>query len=258
MPYKLSPSSMSTLKDCPRCFWLAINKKISPPAGIFPSLPSGMDAVLKKHFDACRKKGSIPEELKGTGARLVSNTDLQKVWKSDFKGTRWHFNTVLNKDTAQQEPKAADAKLFKDVDLLNIWRSNFKGIRWQDKKGNELHGAVDEILVKNGKLIVLDFKTRGFPCKDDTHKHYQDQMDIYNFLLRKNGYETEDYAYLLFFHPTAVTKTGDFAFERTLKKVEINVKNAEKIFTSAIKCLEGPMPKPGKDCEVCEFVRERT
>ena len=213
---KLSPSSLSTLQDCPLCFWLAFNKKISPPGGIFPSLPSGMDLVLKKHFDAFGEKGTIPEELKGTGA-----------------------------------------KLFNNMDLLKVWRSNFKGVRWTDKKGNELHGAVDDILEKDGKLIVLDFKTRGFPCKDDTHHHYQDQLDIYNFLLRKNDYETEDYAYLLFFHPTHING-NDFAFERTLKKLDVNVKNAEKIFTSAIKCLEGPEPKPGKECGVCEFVRERT
>ncbi|MFA4820086.1 MAG: PD-(D/E)XK nuclease family protein [Candidatus Aenigmatarchaeota archaeon] len=216
MSYKLSPSSLNTLKDCPLCFWLAFNKKISPPAGIFPSLPSGIDAVLKKHFDAFREKGNIPEELKGTSARLFNNTDL-----------------------------------------LKVWRSNFKGVRWQDSKGNVLHGAVDEILEKDGKLIVLDFKTRGFPCKEDTHEHYQDQLDIYNFLLRKNGYETEDYAYLLFFHPTHIEADGNFAFERTLKKMDINVKNAEKIFTGAIKCLEGPEPKAGKECGVCKFVRER-
>src|SRR3989338_4613662 len=215
-PVKLSPSSLSTLKDCPLCFWLAFNKKISPPGGIFPSLPSGMDLVLKKHFDAFREKGKMPEELNGTGARL-----------------------------------------FSDMDLLKVWRSNFKGISWTDSKGNVLRGAVDEILEKDGKLIVMDFKTRGFALKDDTHEHYQDQMDIYNFLLRKNGYETEDYAYLLFFHPTHIEKDGDFGFHRTLKKIDINVKNAERIFQNAIKCLEGPQPKPGKECGVCEFVRER-
>jgi xanthosine utilization system XapX-like protein len=52
---------------------------------------------------------------------------------------------------------------------------------------------------KNDRLIVLDYKTRGFPLKEDTAAHYQDQLDIYNFLLRKNGYRTEDYGYLLFY-----------------------------------------------------------
>src|SRR3989344_4050498 len=204
---KLSPSSLSTLKDCPLCFWLAFNKKISPPGGIFPSLPSGMDLVLKKHFDAFREKGTIPEELKGTGA-----------------------------------------KLFNNMDLLKVWRSNFKGVRWTDKKGNELHGAVDDILEKNGKLIVLDFKTRGFPLKDDTHTHYQDQLDIYNFLLRKNGHETEDYAYLLFYVPKEVNEYGHILFDTSLVKVNTSVKNGEELFRAALRLLEGLMPSPIDEC----------
>ncbi len=213
--YKLSPSTLSLLKDCPRCFWLSFNKDIDLPSGIFPSLPSGMDSVLKRHFDSFRERRVVPPELECTGA-----------------------------------------KLFNNVELLSVWRSNFKGIRWEDKKGNILRGAVDDILEKDGKLIVLDYKTRGFPCKDDTHTHYQDQLDIYNFLLRKNGYETEDYGYLLFFHPTHVNGSGDVVFDRTLKKMNTDVANAERIFKKAIKCLEGEEPHAGKDCQLCNHVKE--
>ena len=62
---------------------------------------------------------------------------------------------------------------------------------------------------KNEKLIVLDYKTRGFPLKEDTAAHYQLQLDVYNFLLRKNDHDTEDYAYLLFYVPREVTATGE-------------------------------------------------
>ncbi|MCX6774543.1 MAG: hypothetical protein NTY99_00435 [DPANN group archaeon] len=51
MAIKLSPSSLNLFKDCPRCFWLDKIKGISRPEGIFPSLPSGIDKVLKEHFD---------------------------------------------------------------------------------------------------------------------------------------------------------------------------------------------------------------
>ena len=56
MTYKFSPSSLSLLKDCPRCFWLKFNKDIKRPDSIFPSLPSGMDKILKVHFDHFMKK----------------------------------------------------------------------------------------------------------------------------------------------------------------------------------------------------------
>ncbi|MEK6952713.1 MAG: PD-(D/E)XK nuclease family protein, partial [Nanoarchaeota archaeon] len=117
--------------------------------------------------------------------------------------------------------------LFDDEELLKIWRSNFEGIQWEDAKGNILRGAVDNILKKGKKLIVLDYKTRGYALKEDTHKHYQNQIDIYNFLLRKNGYITEDYAFLLFYHPKEVKETGEVIFNTDLKKMHVNVKNAE-------------------------------
>ena len=79
-------------------------------------------------------------------------------------------------------------------------------------------------------------------------------MDIYNFLLRKNGYETEDYAYLLFYHPDKVTKKGDVVFNTDLVKMKISIKNAESIFKNALKILKGKMPKPSEYCEYCKWV----
>lgn len=215
--YKFSPSSLSLLKDCPRCFWLRFRKGINPPGGIFPSLPSGMDKVLKEHFDRFMKKGLLPPEL------------------SSLKGY----------------------KLFDDEEKLKVWRSNFKGIQWKDKKGNILRGAVDNILVKGKKLVVLDYKTRGYPLKPDTHEHYKDQMDIYNFLLRKNGYSTEEYTYLIFYHPHKVFSSGHVCFNTDLIKIKVNVSNAEKIFKKALKVLEGDIPKADEDCELCGYVGKR-
>jgi len=216
MPFKLSPSSLNLLKDCPRCFWLHFNKGIRRPSGPFPSLPSGMDKILKVHFDAFRDKGELPPELE------------------ELKGK---------------------VKLFDDKELLEVWRNNFKGIQWTDSKGNLFRGAVDNLLKKGKKLIVLDYKTRGFPLKEDTHKHYQDQLDIYNLLLRKNDYETEDYGYLLFYHPDKVNSNGDVVFNKDLVKIKISVENAEKIFKKAIKVLEGPMPGSSEECGFCGWIK---
>ena len=191
--YKLSPSSINLMVDCKRCFWLKLKKVWKRPAGIFPSLPSGMDRILKNHFDHFMKKGKMPPEL---------------CEKNECK----------------------NLKLFNNELLLKDWRNNFKGISWEDKKGNILRGAVDNILTKGKKLIVLDYKTRGFPLKEDTAAHYQNQMNIYNFLLRKNKYETEDYAYLLFYIPKEVTKTGEVIFDTDLVKMKTNTENAEKLW----------------------------
>ncbi len=213
MPYKLSPSSLSILKDCPRCFWLHFHG-VKRPAAIFPSLPSGMDGILKKHFDNFMEKGLMPPEL------------------SSLKGF----------------------KLFDDADLLKVWRNNLKGIQWTDKHGNLFRGAVDNILVKGSKLVVLDYKTRGFPLKEDTAAHYSDQMDIYNFLLRKNGRLTEDYAYLLFYHPSHVNRDGSVVFNTDLVKMKVDVSNAERIFKKAVSVLDGEIPDASPECQYCRWV----
>ena len=213
MTFKLSPSSLNLMKECSRCFWLAQHKVWKRPAGIFPSLPSGMDKILKIHFNKFRDKGELPPEL--------CNHD--------------HCN---------------DMKLFNDEELLKIWQSNFKGVSWTDKEGNELHGAVDNILVKGKKLIVLDYKTRGYPLKEDTAEHYRLQQNIYNFLLRKNKYETEDYFFLLFYVPKEVMVTGEVIFDTELVKMKVDVEMAEKIFKDAIKLLNSDCPQDS--CEWCE------
>jgi len=207
------------MKECPRCFWLTQHKVWSRSQGIFPSLPSGMDKILKEHFNKFMDRGKLPPELCENG-------------------------------------HTKDMSLFNDHALLAIWRSNFKGIKYQDKDGNILRGAVDNILVKGKKLIVLDYKTRGFPLKEDTHKYYQDQMDIYNFLLRENGYETEDYTYLLFYHPRHVEEDGHVCFNTDLVKIKVDIKNAENILKRAVEVLEGGMPVPSEDCGFCGWVGE--
>ena len=216
MQYKLSPSSLSLVKECPRCFWLTHHKVWKRPAGIFPSLPSGMDKILQTHFDKFMEQGTIPPEL-------------------------------------CEHNQCKNLKLFDDEELLKVWRSNFKGISFEDNQGNILRGAVDNILVKGKKLIVLDYKTRGYPLKEDTAGHYQHQMDIYNFLLRKNGYETEDYAFLLFYIPKEVTATGEIIFDTTLVKMETDIKNAKKLWKKGLKVLEEECPKEG--CEWCNLVK---
>ena len=211
--FKLSPSTLNLMQECPRCFWLSQHKVWKRPAGIFPSLPSGMDKILKNHFDKFRDQGKLPPELCENG-------------------------------------ECANMKLFDDKEKMKIWQSNFKGVSWTDKKGNELHGAVDNILVKGKKLIVLDYKTRGYALKEDTAEHYRLQQNIYNFLLRKNGYDTEDYFFLLFYVPKEVMATGEVIFDTSLVKMKVDVKMAEKVWKKALKLLNGECPE--KHCEWCE------
>jgi len=201
------------MQECPRCFWLDKHDTWKRPSGVFPSLPSGMDKILKIHFDKFMKKGKMPPEL------------CEKM-------------------------ECKNLKLFDDENLLLIWRNNLKGISWTDKEGNILHGSIDNLLVKGKKLIVLDYKTRGFPLKEDTADRSQNQLNLYNFLLQKNGYETEDFAFLLFYYPKEVLETGEIIFENQLVKMPVDIKNAEALWKKAIKLLNSECPE--ECCEWCE------
>ncbi|MFH1978544.1 MAG: PD-(D/E)XK nuclease family protein [Candidatus Aenigmatarchaeota archaeon] len=174
-----------------------------------------MDKILKIHFDEYREKGKIPKELEGK-----------------FSG-----------------------KLFGDTEILGVWRNNRKGLRHTDKKsGIILMGALDDLFVtNNGQFAPLDFKTRGYPLKEDTHEHYQHQMDIYSYLLEKNNMKTAGYAILIFYHPKRVTSTCNVEFNADPLKVKTSIKDGEKIFLDAVKCLSGKEPNPGKDCGFCRW-----
>ncbi len=215
--YKLSPSSINLMLSCSRCFWLDKHKIWKRPETPFPQLPNGMDKIIKTHFDKFRDKGELPPEIKD------------------------HHHTK-------------GLKLFDDLELLKVWRNNLKGIRWTDENGNILSGAVDNILVNGKKLIVLDYKTKGYPIKNETESgnSYQNQLDFYNFLLRKNGFETEDFAFLLFYIPKEVLETGQVIFDTVLARRNTNVENAEYLFRKALKLLNSDCPKEG--CIWCDKI----
>jgi CRISPR/Cas system-associated exonuclease Cas4 (RecB family) len=82
----LSPFLLGIFKECPRCFWLHVNRGHKRPGGAFPSLPGGMDLIIKEYFDKYR--GELPPEIQGK-VRGVLFDDLEKL-------NRWrHWKTSL-------------------------------------------------------------------------------------------------------------------------------------------------------------------
>ncbi len=209
----LSPSSISLFMDCPRCFWRHMNLGVRRPSGAFPSLPAGMDRVLKEHFDQHRNSGKLPPEL------------------NDFEG-----------------------QLFQDMEKLRDWRNKRRGLRYMDASiGISLMGALDDLFVtQEGRHAPLDFKTRGYPRKPDTHEHYQHQMDIYSFLLERNGMIPADFAILIFYHPIRVNEKHNVEFHPDAIKVKVNRTRGERLFMDAVECLMlEEEPEASEGCEWC-------
>ena len=65
MEYKLSPSSLNLLEECPRCFWLKTVKKIRRPMGPMSSIPIKMDRIIKNYFNKYRGLKQLPPMIDG-------------------------------------------------------------------------------------------------------------------------------------------------------------------------------------------------
>jgi len=218
---RLSPSTVSLFRECPRCFWRAMNQNIHRPRGIFPSLPGGMDLIIKTYFDGYRKKGDMPPEVRG------------KV----------------------------RGRLFEDLGTLEQWRNWRLGLRYEDKEsGGVLSGALDDCLVDgdpndpgSGLYIPLDYKTRGGDLRGGEEKYYQHQLDIYTLMLQENGYKTAGIAYLLYFIPKLVTEGGTVRFDVIPHEVKTDAEMARQTLREAITCLRGTIPNSHSTCEYCSW-----
>ena len=216
-PIKVSPSGVSFLLECPRCLWLHFNEEVKRPRGIFPSLPDGMDNVFKKYFDEYRAKGGLPPEIDG------------KV----------------------------DGRLFDDLKQLNSWREfNFGrgGIRTEIPELNMVvAGAIDDLLVSSdGKFIPFDFKTRGYPTKEDTHEHYRHQIDLYAYLFERNGFKVANFGYLLFFWPQSY-EHGMANFNTQLVRMDVSPSRGYSVLERVHAIVRGEMPKRHETCEYCLY-----
>lgn len=212
---RLSPSTLNLFLECPKCFWLRLKAGIHRPTGPFPSLPGGMDGLIKQYFDKYRLIRKVPPELEG---------------------------------------KVEDAELFPDVDLLNKWRNWRSGLSYTDEEtGAELSGALDELMVKDGKYIVTDYKTRGYDVKPGGEWYYQNQLNIYALLLQENNMPSADYALLIYWISKEISEGGMVRFAIDIKKVPISTDKALKVFREAAKLLEGPMPQSHSNCSFCSW-----
>ncbi len=215
--YKISPSAIGALLECPRCLWLFANENLKRPRGIYPSLPDGMDEVFKSYFDSYRQKGEVPPEIDGKVDGTLY-TDLEKL-------SRWRDIDY---------GRGGFAAEFPEIQIV-------------------LRGAIDDLLVNDrGEYVPFDFKTRGMKNKEDTHKHYQHQLDLYSLLFRENGLKPASYGYLLFFWPKAY-EAGQTTFEHQLVKMDISPDEGYKLLEKVYQIASSEEPASHEECEYCLY-----
>lgn len=218
--FKLSPSALNLFKECPKCFWLEKNKWLKRPFGIFPSLPGGMDEIIKKYFDEKRKEAELPEEIRDGHIK----------------------------------------ELFKDQATLDKWRGwNTTDLQYTDEEtGASLSGALDECVIdQHDEFCPFDYKTKGSPLHYNPAKYYQTQLDCYALMLQAKGYPIGRYGYLLYYWPVKIKARGDILFEVKLFRTEINPDNAKQLIKDIVKMLNQPCPDPNPECSYCNFYKKR-
>jgi hypothetical protein len=121
-----------------------------------------------------------------------------------------------------------------------------------------LMGMLDECLILPGDIYAaLDYKTRG-SMPGDVHPAYQLQMDVYTLLLEKNGYKTDNIAYLFYFVPDKGKLHEGIPFNVKLMEVKTSCERALDIFHKALKLLKGQMPNSSPNCEYCNWALTST
>ena len=115
-------------------------------------------------------------------------------------------------------------------------------------------GALDDCLIQGDRYLPLDYKTRGYPIKEETPSYYQDQLNIYTLLLQENGYPTASCAYLVFYHPLEQNDGGRITFHMHPVKVATDAERARKIFREAVELLsKESCPPADGECGFCEW-----
>lgn len=175
-----------------------------------------MDAVLKSAMDVHRKRRELPPELAGV-----------------IRG-----------------------ELFPDQRQLDRWRDALRGdLRYTDDKlGVAVVGGLDELAVEDGAFTPVDFKTRGWAIKSDSHTHYEHQLDLYAWILEKLGHRTSGQGVLLFFSPVSYEGKGVVTFRIEPVRVTTDPARADALLNRAITILRGSLPKSHAACNFCHFV----
>lgn len=230
-PFKVSRSKIELYKQCPRCFWLDVRLKIRRPSSPPFNINKAIDELLKKEFDSYR--------LKGEPHPMMTEFGVQAVPFSH--------------------------------DHLDKWRENFVGVTTVHEPTNlHVFGAVDDIWTNDaGELIVVDYKAtakdRDVSIDSDWQISYKRQMEVYQWLLRQNGFEVSDTGYFVY-------TNGRFDLDGFYNKVEFKTKIipytgddswVEPTLLEMKECMEGDMPAVGVaamggPCDFCMYARQRT
>ena len=221
-PFALSRTKIELFHQCPRCLWLDARFGVARPSFPAFTLNAAVDTLLKKEFDRYRARGEAHPLVREAGLSLVP----------------------------LRHPH------------LEAWRHNFTGIRVVHAPTQlEVFGAVDDIWVDpEGVLYVVDYKStsKTQPPTIDTRwaGAYKRQVEVYQWLLRQQGFAVGDCAYFVYANATTEPDAFNASLQFTLHLIDYqgDASWVEPLLTRIKDTLESDrIPEAGKECEYCAY-----
>jgi CRISPR/Cas system-associated exonuclease Cas4 (RecB family) len=222
-PFALSRSKIDLFIQCPRCFYMDRRLGVGRPPGYPFALNSAVDHLLKQEFDVHRANGTQHPliEKYGVDARPVPHEELDN------------------------------------------WRQNFVGVRFHHRPTNfVIFGAIDDLWINSkDEYIVVDYKSTSkneeiTALDKDWQDGYKRQMEVYQWLLRQNGYKVSSTGYFVYCNGITDKQAFDakLEFDVTLINYDGNDNWVEDTIKAAHKSLQSDtIPESGADCDYCNY-----
>ncbi len=226
-PFKISRSKIDLFLNCPRCFYIDRRLGVGTPPGFPFAINSAVDKLLKQEFDIHRKLQTKHPLLEKYGVDAIP---------------------------AQRSE-------------IDEWRENFKGVQFHHQPTNLIiTGAIDDLWIdKEGEYIVVDYKATSKEEKitsldKDWQDSYKRQMEVYQWLLRKNNLQVSDTGYFVYCNGKTDVKAfdGKIEFDVTLIPYKGSDSWVEDTVCKIKDVLDQDLiPESSLECDFCLY-REET
>lgn len=222
-PFKLSRSKIDLFLNCPRCFYLDRRLGVGQPPGFPFNLNSAVDELLKKEFDVHRARGTAHPLMGKYGIDAVPfEHEKMDAWRDALHAGVWYLHEKTN--------------------LL-------------------ITGAIDDLWINPEKeLIVVDYKATS--KKDEVNINaewqigYKRQVEIYQWLLRANGFKVSDIAYFVYCNGDTDKEAFDAKLEFRISVLPYKgathwIENV--LFKIKETLMNDRIPASGFDCDYCKY-----
>jgi hypothetical protein len=179
-PFKISRSKIDLFSECPRCSYLDLKLGVKRPPTPSFTLNSAIDELMKREFDIHRTKATVHPLLARYGLDAVPFADPRmEEWRDALRRGISYLHTPTN--------------------LL-------------------VRGGIDDVWqTPAGELIIVDYKAtskkEGPSSEDDLYDSYKRQMEIYQWLFRRNDFNVSPVGYFVYANGKSDKKAFDAKLE---------------------------------------------